>query len=168
MKELKDLTINDLLAEGRRWVPLPGDSIDGGFRLEVVFQDHPFRFVLGMLSNDPSLPPPLIVSTDDPRAWCVKWAIDNTIVKNAMDYLSVVASSMEAQRRAMHIRIAADEDIFVLSDGYGNEIRVEEENAMRLYQDLAARLGMPHQINCPQCDEPMMDYEQCSCIQGGV
>ena len=45
MKEVKDLTPADLMNQGRRWVIVPGDFIEGkGFRVEVIFEEHPFRF----------------------------------------------------------------------------------------------------------------------------
>jgi len=164
MKQLKDLTIEDLLAEGRRWVPFPGELVEGGFRLEIVFHDHPCRFCLGQVSNDPSLPPPLIVSSDSPHSWCVQWAIENGMVKNGLEYLSIVGSSISAQDRAMDVHVLGENaDLLILRDGFGNVIHLDEDNAVKLYQRLAVATGMPHQVYCPNCEEPLMDYESCPC-----
>jgi len=52
MKELKDLTPADLMDEGRRWVIARGEYIEGkGFRVEVIFEDYPFPFQIGQITN---------------------------------------------------------------------------------------------------------------------
>src|SRR5207253_10735057 len=55
MKEARDLTPAELMNEGRRWVIAPGEYIDGkGFRVGVIFEDHPFRFPIAQMTNMPS------------------------------------------------------------------------------------------------------------------
>lgn len=166
LKEIKDLTTDDLLAEGRRWVPYPGDQVQNGTRLQIVFENHPYRFCMGQISNDPSMQPPLIIESDDPLAWCVQCAIDDALVKDRLEYHLIVASSIGAQSSAMAIHVfCEDPDCITLQDGIGNSIHLDEENAVRLYQRLAAITGMPHQVYCPICEDPLMDYETCSCAQ---
>ncbi len=163
-KDIKDLTTVDLLAEGRRWVPYPGEKLEDVTRLQIVFEKHPFRFCVGQISNDPSTLPPLVIESDDPHAWCVLWSIDNELVKDTLEYHLIVASSIGAQSSAMAIHVfCEDPDCITLQDGIGNSIQIDEDSATKLYQRLGQIMDLPHQVYCPHCDDPLMNYETCPC-----
>lgn len=165
MKEIKDLTVEDLIAEGRPWVVMPGERTAVGTRVLVVFKDHPYRYPIGQISNDPNLMPPLIVVDDDPEASCIQLSIEQGNVKDKMEYLQIVMSSMGARHKAMRVRVLLNyPDSFTLSNGYGDTMTMDEENATTLYEGLAEALGLPHQIHCRDCGDPMMDYDECSCL----
>jgi hypothetical protein len=86
------------------------------------------------------------------------------MVKNGLEYLSIVGSSISAQDRAMDVHVLGENaDLLILRDGFGNVIHLDEDNAVKLYQRLAVATGMPHQVYCPNCEEPLMDYESCPC-----
>lgn len=165
MKELKDITVRDLLDEGRRWVTVPGEQTDGGVRLDVVFEDHPYRFPMGQISNDPSVLPPVVIEVDDPHAWCVQLCVEHGSIKNQFEYFRIIFSSINAQHRAMDVRVlSGPSGEITLQDGRGNQMVLDEENAFRLYQRIADAYGLPHQIYCNKCGEPLMDQESCLCV----
>ena len=177
MKEVKDLMPADLLDEGRRWVIVPGDFIeDKGFRVEVIFETHPFRFPIGQITNMPRgvadrLPYfPADGDTDDAQQasrelaeeWCHK---THGIDKKA--YLAIVSSSIKAYEQGKRVKVLSDHpDHLTLHNGFGDEIELDEEAAIKLYQDLAEALDLPCQRNCPKCGG-IMEGDVCEeCADG--
>lgn len=171
MKEVKDLTPADLMDEQRRWVIAPGEFVEGkGYRVEVIFEDHPFRFHIGEVSNMPTdLPqempyfPAAKKSANTEEAaqsvaeqWCLQ---KHCIDKKA--YLNIESSSLKAYELGKRVRVLGDHpDRLVIANGFGNEITLDEEAAIRLYQDLADALDLPCQRDCPACGG-IMEGNEC-------
>ena len=175
MKELKDLEPADLMDEGRRWVIAPADFMEErGFRIEVVFENHPFKFWIGRISNRPALPqklPYLPAEDDSEKAreaallvaeeWCLK---NHGIDKSA--YWAIMASSMKAHEQCKYVKVLGDDaDRLTLQSGFGEEIKLDEEAAIKLYQDLADALDLPCLKNCPTCGE-IMEGDDCEVCNG--
>jgi hypothetical protein len=170
MKEVKDLTATDLLDEGRRWVIAPGDYIEGeGYRVEVIFEGYPFRIVIGQITNMPTDLPQMVyfpANNNDDQAqraaeylaeqWCLqRHGIDK------MTYLDIVSSSMNAYDLGKRVRVLGDHpDRLVIANGFGDEIKLDEEAAIKLYQDLADALDLPCQRTCPKCGG-IMEGDEC-------
>lgn len=171
MKEIKDLTPADLIEEGRRWVILPGDYVEGmGYRVEVVFEDHPFRHAIGLITNLPGPLPnvtpffPADGPSDEARraadaeakAWCLKHhGVDGA------EYLAIISSSMKAFHEGIFVKVLGETpDRMTLQNGFGDEMHVDEEAAIKLYQDLADALDLPCQRTCPECDG-IMEGDEC-------
>jgi hypothetical protein len=170
MKDVKDLSPADLLAEGRRFVLHVGEYDAGkGFRAEMVFEDHPYRFPTGEVSNLPSAKAPLYFHTDsttiaDQKA--KEWCKSNLGIDDE-EYLRVICSSIGAQTVAMRVQVKRDpgtSEVW-LRDGYGNEMHLEEEHAIRLYQDLATAYYLPFRENCPKCESLLNDHDECDSCQ---
>ena len=163
MKELKDLTPAELMDEGRRWVIAPAEFMEErGFRIEAVFEDHPFRFSIGQITNRPALPQKLPYLPGDDNSqkareaallvaeeWCLKHqGIDTSA------YRAIIASSIKAHEQCKYVKVLGENaDHLTLLSGFGNEITLDEEAATKLYQDLADALDLPYQRNCPKCFE---------------
>jgi hypothetical protein len=166
MNEVKDLTIDDLRSEGRRWVLYPGEKDANGVRADVVFEDHPYRFAVGRLSNDPSIRPPIYLGGDDPEKTAIEWCVRNLDnIRDATDWQMVLASSIRAQVGCSRIRVVRnpDTDECRLSDGYGHELSLSGENAERLYQDLAQAYYLPFRESCPKCGHMLNEDDDCDC-----
>lgn len=166
MTKIKDLTVDDLKAEGRRWILVPGEKDVNGVRADVVFEDHPYRFAIGRLSNNPTVQPPIYLEGDDPEDSAIEWSVRHLdSVHSADDWHTIVASSIGAQVRCCQIRVVRDPqtDECRLSDGYGNEMQLSGGNAERLYQDLARAYFLPFRESCEKCDELLNDENMCDC-----
>lgn len=163
MTSVKDLTVEDLLAEGRRWVLYPGSPLQNGVRALAVFEDHPIKIAIGQVSNHRSVPLPPIITAEDPDDWCRQWSIEQGLVKDETDYLMVIVSSIGAQHRCRQVRVIRDTDTgeVWLRDGYGNEMQLDEEHALQLYQDLAEAHDLPFARRCVECGEQLMGDEDC-------
>jgi hypothetical protein len=164
MKEVKDLTIDDLRAEGRRWVLYPGETDTNGVRADVVFEDHPYRFAVGLISNDPSIRPPIYLCGDDPEKTAIEWCVRHLDdIRDQMDWHMVVASSIRAQVLCSKVHVGRDPDTDEcrLCDGYGHELSLSGENAECLYQDLARAYHLPFRKSCPKCGHMFDEDDQC-------
>ena len=170
MKEIRDLTPADLVDEGRRWVNAPGEYFQGhGFRATAIFENHPFRYAIGEISNLPNeLSRVSYIPADDDSMksrdlasetamqWCM-----TTEGLSKLEYFSIVASSMQAHHQGKYVKVLGDDpDHLTLQNGFGDEIKVDEEAAYKLYQDLAKTLDLPYQRNCPKCGE-LADGDKC-------
>lgn len=166
MKELRELTPLDLLAEGKRHVIRAGDFEPGkGFRAEVIFENHPYRFVTGEVSNLPTVKKPLYFQAKSQKAadkaamaWC-----EANLGIGKRDYLAIIGSSMAAQNKARRVQVKKDPDTSEvwLRDGFGNELQLEEEHAIRLYQDIAIAYDLPFRASCPECGALFNDIDEC-------
>ncbi len=166
-----DMTPADLINEGRRWVIAPGDYIEGkGFRVEIIFEDHPFRFLIGQITNMPrDLPAKMPYFTADAdnddtqgaaRAVAEEWCLNHNGIDQKA-YLAIVSSSIKAYEQGKHVRVLGDDpDSLTLQNGFGDEIKLDEEAAIKLYQDLAYALDLPCQRTCPEC-EGIMEADEC-------
>lgn len=166
MTEIKDLTIDDLKAEGRRWILYPGNRDVNGVRADVVFENHPYRFAVGRLSNDPAIQPPMYLGGDDPEQTAIEWCVHNLdFIQGPEDWLTIMASSIGAQCQSRRIKVVRDPqtDECRLSDGYGNEMHLSGEDAERLYQDLARAYFLLFRESCEQCDTLLNDDNLCDC-----
>lgn len=162
MKEIKDLMPADLMGEGRRWVIAPGDYIEGkGFRVDVVFENHPFHFPVGQITNLPDaglreIPYlPAEADTEEAREASRRFAEEWSEKVNGINqkaYLAVISSSIKAYEQGKRVKVLGDDlDHLIIQNGFGDEIELDEEAAIKLYQDLAATLDLPCQRNCPTC-----------------
>ena len=145
----------DLLAEGRRWVLYPGQDENGVFRAEAVFEDHPFRFPLGAVSNDPDVPPPITFGTDRDEAEeaVLRWNAANHGI-TPKEYRMILASSMGAQNKMRRVKVIRDPDtsVAVVFDGYGEPaLTLEEDEARRLYLQIAQAYRWGHDEFCEEC-----------------
>jgi len=164
MKEIKDLTIDDLLAEGRRWILYPGERDTNGVRADVVFENHPNRFCVGQVSNDPALRPPLYLSGDDPERTAIDWCVKHLdYINEEGEWHDIVASSIASQQKCRRVRVVRDPmtDECRLSDDYGNEFRLSGEHAERLYQDLARAYSLPFRGSCERCGMMLGEDDEC-------
>jgi hypothetical protein len=160
MKEVKDLTPADLMSEGRRWVIAPGNYIEGkGYRVEAIFEGHPFRLPISQISNMPNkLPVPYFPAESEGdeaekavQSLAEQWCLQNYGI-DKKTYLDIVSSSIRAYEHGKRVRILGDNpDRLVIANGFGDQIKLEEEAAIKLYQDLADALDLPCQRNCPKC-----------------
>jgi hypothetical protein len=169
MKGLKDLSPADLMDEGRRWVIAPGDYIEGkGYRVEVIFENFPFRVPIGQISNIPNnLPVPYFpaekesdeaenAAQSQAEQWCFQ---THGIDKEA--YLAIVSSSIKAYELGKRVLVLGDHpDGLAIANGFGDEIGLDEEAAIKLYQDLADALDLPCQRTCPECGG-IMEADHC-------
>lgn len=163
MKAIKDLTVSDLLAESRRWVVYPGPSCGSGVLAEIVFEEYPYRLMANLLPGDSAPIPPLLIEDDAPEAWCKRWSVEKGLVRDEVEYLTVVGSSIGAQIRCREVSVSRDAGTgkVRLRDGYGNEMLLDEENALRLYRDLAEVHGLPFARRCEECGEQLTGDEAC-------
>jgi hypothetical protein len=171
MKEAKDLTTADLIDEKRRWIIAPGDYVKGkGYRVEAIFENHPFTFEIGKVTNLPTnrlghLPYfPAKADTKAARKAASDRAEQWSLKNNGIDqkaYCDILMSWMKAYNLGKIVKVMGDHlDRIVLQNGFGDEIRLDEEAATELYQDLATVLDLPCQRNCPKCDG-IMDDDAC-------
>lgn len=168
MKDTKDLTVDDLKAEGRRWILYPGTKDVNGIRADVVFENHPYRFAVGRLSNDPRIQPPIYLEGDDPEQAAIDWCVRNLeYISVALDWHMIVASSIGAQVNCRKVRVVRDPltDECRLNDGFGNEMHLSGEDAECLYQDLARAYFLPFRESCEHCDNLLNDDYQCEWCQ---
>ncbi len=162
MNQVNDEVVSTLLAEGRKWVPYPGDRCHGGAVTQVVFENYPYHLVVALLSELSSLRVPIVIKADDPEKWCKEWSIERGLVRDEQDYLTVIMSSIGAQLRCRQVKLLRDKGTNLrLQDGLGNEIQLDDENAFALYQDLAAAQDLPFAMRCVQCGETHMNDELC-------
>jgi len=179
MKAVKDLAPADLIAERRRCVLYPGNYEEGrGYRAQLVFEDHPYKFFAGEKSNlqRPDMPPPLYfpASEDTPEtrdaadATAKEWSKVHFGVSDS-DYFTICLSSISAQNKAHCVTVKRDPDSDEcwLADGYGNEMRLEGENAIKLYQDLARAYYLPYRESCSECGYCLNDEDKCDCCGNG-
>lgn len=169
MNQVNDEVVSTLLAEGRKWVPYPGDRCHGGAVTQVVFENCPFRLVVALFPELSSLRIPIVINDDDPEKWCKKWGIERGLVRDEKDYLTVIMSSIGAQLHCRQVKVLRDKGMdLILQDGFGNEIQLDDENAFALYQDLAAAQDLPFAMRCVQCGETHLNDESCqSCEIAG-
>jgi len=137
----KDITVGDLLDEGRRFVFHVGEYQEGdGFRATIVFEDFPGFFLTGELSNRMDATPVFWWPTSDPdEAQEMAYRHSETILGvSRKDHMLIIMSSMGAQNRARRVQVKRDPDSgnVMLRNGYGQELGLEEEDAVALYQDL--------------------------------
>jgi len=164
MTEIKDLTIDDLKADKRRWILYPGNRDVNGVRADVVFEDHPYRFAVGRLSNDPSIQPPMYFDGNDPEQTAIEWCVQHLdFIQGPEDWHTIVTSSIGAQCQCRSINVVRDPqtDDCRLTDGYGNEMQISGEDAERLYQNLARAYFLPFRGSCEQCGTLLNEDHQC-------
>lgn len=168
MKEVKDLTPVDLVEEGRRWVIVPGEYVQGiGYRVVGIFENHTYRYPVGEISNLPTSARHYIPSDDDfnesrntASEAALKWSIATNRISRK-EYFTIVTSSIRAHHQGKYVKILGDDpDHMTLQNGFGDEIKVDEEAAYKLCQDLAKPLDLPYQCNCPKCGE-LVDGDEC-------
>jgi hypothetical protein len=163
MKEAKDLTVHDLTSEGRRWVYYPGEQDEFGVRAEMVFEDHPFRFLLGQRSNDPFTPAPRYLSGKDPMQDAIERSLRTRQIESSEDWHAIVASSIRAQVQYRRIQVTRDpaSDECRLLDGYGNQMSLSGSDAERLYQDLGKAYSLPYRESCSACGAMLNSDDEC-------
>ena len=94
--------------------------------------------------------------------WCLKGQrIDHQA------YLAIVSSSIKAYEEGKCVKVLSDHpDHLTLHNGFGDAMELDEEAAIKLYQDLAEALDLPCQRNCPKCGD-IMDGDVCEeCADG--
>jgi len=165
MKEVKDVAPMDLLQEKRPWIIAPGAfEPEKGFRCVIIFERHPFRFPLGKLTNMPTdLCPipyfPADADTAETRHAAEQTATEWSQTAFGIDkerYLAIGMSSISAFERGKFVKVLGETaDQLVLENGFGDAIELDEEVAIKLYQDLAKMLDLPCQTNCPECGDIM-------------
>jgi hypothetical protein len=130
-----------ILAEGRRWILYPGERDEHGVRAEVIFEDCPYRFPMGQVSNDPAGVPPVYLGPDKQtaREAAIAWT-DRVLHIGPDEWHRIVASSIAAGQKARRVvakRDPATSEVTLL-DGYGDVLTVlEEKEAISLYQQIA-------------------------------
>lgn len=158
---MKHYDIQELLAEGRHWVLHPGDKDDLGVRAEVVFEDCPCRFQVGEISNDPSAPPPVYLGPDDDsaREAAIAYAVQAQGLSRE-DWCLIIASSIRADCKIRQVLAKRDPQTseVTLFDGNGDVVIVlEEQDAIRLYQQIAQGFRFDFTPTCPDCTCPLED-----------
>ena len=146
MKSVKDITANELEAEGRRWVLYPGERDMNGVRGEMVFEDYPLRFTVGLVSNSPTTKPPIYLEGDDPNEAAINWSLQNLdFIESEEDWHTIVNSSIHASILCRKIRVVLDTDSdgCRISNDYGDEMDLSYEQVKQLYGDLARAYGLP-------------------------
>ncbi len=173
MKEVKDLTTTDLMDEGRRWIIAVGDYLPGeGYRVEAIFENHPFRFQIGDVSNMPSPVPffPAIEENKDRYDAAHEVAVQWSCKTHGIDkrtYHMIINSSIRAHHQAKRVWVVGEcGDDLALVNGLGQEMDLGEEVAIKLYQDLADVLDLACQRNCPVCGEILVEDGCPECEEG--
>lgn len=171
MEEVRDLSLNDLLAGGRRWVIAPGDYAKGeGYRTKVIVEKHPFPFVMGQITDMPSLsgselpcfpaPTDSVEARDAAKLAAARWCERHLGIDRAT-YLSIIASSMKAYQYGKRVRVLGESsEELVIVNGFGDRIELDMETATQLHRNLAVALDLPCQRQCPICREDM-DGDHC-------
>lgn len=170
MKTVRDLTLDELFAEGRRWIIAPGDYADGeGYQVRLVVENHPFPFVVGSTTNIPSLAggklPHFAASTDsieareEAKIKAACWCEQHSGIDRAT-YLSIVSSAIRAYQLGKRVRVTGKiPEEMEIANGFGDRMKLDAETAARLHRDLAIALELP----CPDCGKYVDDANhECS------
>ncbi|MEZ6131142.1 MAG: hypothetical protein R3C59_20915 [Planctomycetaceae bacterium] len=163
MSANEKISVGDLLDEGRRFVLEVGEYYEGdGFRAIIVFEDHPGYFPSGERTNREGAAPVLWWPTDD-RDSAQKMAYSHSekvLGLSRMDHLRIVGSSIGAQHKACEVVVEYDPGTgdTHLRNGYGVEMRLAQEQAVALYQNLARTLELPCRGNCSECGS-LLEYD---------
>lgn len=165
------VTVGDLFDEGRRFVLEVGEYHEGeGFRAIIVFENHPGYFPSGELSNRPDAAPVLWWRTSD-RQEAERMACSHseaTFGLSRMEHMKIVMSSIGAQHKSGKVRVTYDQELarIWLRNGFGQEMELEEEHAVTLYQDLARTMDLPYRPNCSECGMLLDEDEYCGWCEG--
>jgi hypothetical protein len=130
----------DLIAESRRWICYPDDqpSEPGIWRLRLVIENESGFWFLGILSNDPTIPPPPAItaaSHHEAVEWCKANAESRGI--SSKDYDLILSSSMRINR----CNVVFDSDTLKITilDFQGDELlSLSEDEAKVLFYRLEA------------------------------
>ena len=152
---MREFDVQVLLEEGRRWILYPGDKDEHGIRAEVIFEDCPYRFSVGQVSNDPAAVPPVYLGPDEAtaREAAIAWTA-RVLHISPDEWHRIVASSMAADRKARRVTVKRDPATseVTLLDGYGDVLTVlEEADAISLYQQIAQAFDFEFTPTCPVC-----------------
>jgi hypothetical protein len=162
---MSEFDAQKLLSEGRRWVLHPGDEDEHGVRGEVVFEDCPWRFQVGEVSNDPSAVPPVYLGPNEEVAREAAIAWTNRVLRiSPDDWHRIVASSIAADCKARRVMAKRDPQTseVTLLDGNGEVLIVlEEKDAIRLYQQIAQAFDFQFTPTCPHCTCPLDEDGNC-------
>lgn len=165
VKDVKNVTPQDLMQEGRRYVFAQSGDRDakGNVRVDVVFEGHPIRFNTGCVTNDPErMVEPYWVRADRADELTEKMSLDLPSINSKEDYLEVLSSSLAAYERDSRVRVVPDEDTMTcrLVNGMDDEIDLEEDDALRLVRDLC-RFYEWDWAQCPKCGVEVKDHGPC-------
>lgn len=166
MNRHEDISVGDLLTEGRRFVLDVGEHHEGdGFRAIIVVEGFPGFFPSGELSNRLDAPPVLWWATDDKNeAQAMAYSHSEQILGlSRKEHEAIILSSIAAQQKAQRVQVKRDPDTgqVWLRNGYDQEIKLEEDDAIDLYQDLARSMNLPFRENCSECEAILNDEDKC-------
>lgn len=160
------ITVGDLLDAGRRFVLDVGEYHEGnGFRAIIVIEDYPSYFPSGEFSNQPDAPPVLWWPTSD-RDEAQELAhshSERVLGLSRKEHGAIILSSIGAQHKAKRVQVKRDPGTgqVWLRNGYDQEMELEEDDAVALYQDLARSMELPHRENCSECGRLLNDENMC-------
>jgi hypothetical protein len=159
-------TVGNLMDEGRRYVLHVGEHYEGdGFRAAIVFEDYPFYFPTGELTNRPEAAPIIWWPTDDEDA-AQEMAYtysEQELGISRTEHRRIVTSSMAAYSKARRVTVKRnpDTDDVWLLNGFDQEMKVDGDDAVTLYQDLAKLLELPYRKGCLECGLILNEEELC-------
>ena len=158
---MKNYDIEKLLAEGRRWVVYPGEQDENGVRADIVFENCPLRFEVGCVSNDPSSLPPQYLGPDHTAAWEAAMTFAERVQGiSREEWGIIILSSMGADCKARRVSAKRDPQTSEVTIFCGDGevlITLEEEDAIRLYQQIAQAFELEFTETCQRCNLPLED-----------
>jgi len=145
------VTLAELIDEGRKYV-----FVCRGRRLMVCVEDHPLKFLLGSLSNNPEELPPAVIPPDVPNEqldeFCIELSLAHELVKDKQEWLDIQMSSLRRSNLNDKVTIkAVDEDTIWLSNGWGNDIVLDTDQQLAVYRAIADHQFLERRADCPQC-----------------
>lgn len=166
MKKYENITVGDLMNEGRRLVLDVGKHHQGkGFRAIIVFENYPSYFSSGEFSNRPDASPVIWWPTSDrDEAQELAYSHSERVLGlSRKEHRAIISSSIGAQHRAKRVQVKRDPETgqVWLRNGYDQEMELEEDDAVALYQDLARSMELPHRENCSECGRLLNDENMC-------
>lgn len=149
-------TVGDLMDEGRRYILHVGEYQDGkGFRATIVFEGYPFYFPTGELTNRQDAIPIVWWSTDDKEAASeMAYQYSEEVLEiTRTEHDRILLSSFGAFNKGRRVTVKRDPESgeVWLRNGFDQELQLEEDDAVALYQDLARSMELPFRGNCSEC-----------------